>query len=309
MLNHFVIGSQPIGFYSHLIFINETNIPCSFVQVKQIYKGYGSIRKKPEINGIPLKRAPIETDKGTDAVMDTMLVEDSKVWIDGKEVEWWKAPGIHWYIIRGQYTVIACRELARDFRDDYETRKDLLEFEVIPVFSREPEVLIQLSNTFNLNIIEKVAKENFRSCAELGRLAWKKAGSLEPHRGGGKPSSLFMESSCLLLYRLAADIICLIYFHHPVGVKNLIFFLSFIVCFYCIGCQPIRLGNFLLCIHKFFHLYRLRKLLWWPTLSRRRSRVSFHSSSPITRFGSVGLRCSTHGRPGSLSRKTVVSPA
>lgn len=37
----------------------------------------------------------------------------------------------------------------------------------------------------------KVAKESFRSCAELGRATWKRLKCPEPHGGGGKPSPSF----------------------------------------------------------------------------------------------------------------------
>lgn len=43
--------------------------------------------------------------------------------------------------------------------------------------------------SLNLNIVEKVAKENFHSCAELGRATWKKAWSPELHRGGAVEAS------------------------------------------------------------------------------------------------------------------------
>ncbi len=156
-----------------------------------MYKGYGSIRKKPEIHGIPLKRAPLATDKGLDAVMDECPKEDVKVLVDGATVPWWKSPKVHWYIIGGQHTITACRELAEQYPDGSDQKKDLLEFEVIPVFSRDADTLVRVSNALNLNIAEKVARETFRSCAEMGRAAWVKAGCPEPHRGGGKPSPDF----------------------------------------------------------------------------------------------------------------------
>lgn len=161
-----------------------------------IYKGYGAIRKKPEIHALPLKRAPRDSDTGVDAVLDSMYKETDTIDLpDGSPVLWWKHPDIHWYIIGGQHTVTACRELAKKFPDGSAQQKELLEFEVIPVFSRDPRVLVRVSNALNLNIAEKVAKESFWSCAELGRAAWKKAGCPEPHRGGGKASPAFVVSS------------------------------------------------------------------------------------------------------------------
>jgi hypothetical protein len=101
-----------------------------------------------------LKRCATESCKGMDAVMESMPAEDSKVKVNGKDVEWWKAPDVHWYIIGGQHMVTACRELAVDFPEGFEARIDLLEFEVIPIFSRDPLELIRVSNALNLNIAE-----------------------------------------------------------------------------------------------------------------------------------------------------------
>jgi hypothetical protein len=182
-----------------------------------MYKGYGSIRKKPEIHGIPLKRMPLPTDKGLDAVMDECPGETATVVVDGLSMSWWKAPNVHWYIIGGQHTVIACRELAEHHPDGSNAKKDLLQFKVIPVFNRDPDTLVRVSNALNLNIAEKVAKETFRSCAEMGRAAWVKAGCPEPHRGGGKPSPLFE--------------VC-------IRNLNIVIFNSF-MSFYSVGCQPI----------------------------------------------------------------------
>ena len=170
----------------------ESNYVCHCYQVKQIYKGYGSIRKKPEIHAVPLKMRPTTVENGIDIVMDSMPAEGSKVMVDGVEVDWWNSPDVHWYIIGGQHTVTACRELAEELPIGSEARKDLLEFEVIPVYSRDTKELIRVSNALNLNIAERVAKENFRSCAELGRAAWIRAGRPEPHKGNGKSSAEFL---------------------------------------------------------------------------------------------------------------------
>lgn len=156
------------------------------------YKGYGAIRKKPEIYTIPLKRAPVPgVDIGMEAVMDSCPDYDARIVEDGREIPWWQGENVHWYIIGGQHTVKACLELAEQHPEGSDQRAELLEFEVIIVFSRDPEVLVRVSNALNLSIAEKIAVQNFRSCAELGRAKWKAAGCPEPHRGGGKPSDAF----------------------------------------------------------------------------------------------------------------------
>jgi len=60
-----------------------------------MYKGYGSIRKKPEIHSIPLKRAPLPMDNGLDAVMEKCPGEQDHVLVNGILVPWWSAPNVH----------------------------------------------------------------------------------------------------------------------------------------------------------------------------------------------------------------------
>jgi len=127
---------------------------------------------------------------------------------------------VHKYIVGGQHTVTACQEFAEQYPKGHSAKVDLLEFEIIPMFSRDAATLVCVSNALNLNIAEKVVKENFRSCSEMGRATWVKAGSPEPHRGGGKPLAGFeiciiLSPSFVLSFRLAVpscrlvvDIIC-----------------------------------------------------------------------------------------------------
>lgn len=82
--------------------------------MKTIYKGYGSIKKKLEIHGIPLMRTPTKDDIGMEVVMESIPAENHLVECKGgMKIKWWKNPAVHWYIIRGQDTVTACRELAQ----------------------------------------------------------------------------------------------------------------------------------------------------------------------------------------------------
>jgi len=67
--------------------------------------------------------------------------------------------------------VIACYELAVQHLEGSSQQKDYLDFEVIPVFNRKTQILVWVSNALNLNLDEKVAKENFQLCTELGRAA------------------------------------------------------------------------------------------------------------------------------------------
>jgi len=57
--------------------IDEANFSYHCHEVKLIYKGYGSIKKKLEIHGIPLKRELTKSDKRMDVVVESIPTEDS----------------------------------------------------------------------------------------------------------------------------------------------------------------------------------------------------------------------------------------
>jgi hypothetical protein len=76
------------------------------------YKGFGSIRKKPEIYALPLKRKPGLGNRSMEAVMDSMPGMDEKILEDGKEIPWYQGKNVHWYIIGGQHTVESFRKIA-----------------------------------------------------------------------------------------------------------------------------------------------------------------------------------------------------
>jgi hypothetical protein len=67
--------------------------------VYTIYKGFGSIRKKPEINALPLKRKSRPGNRSMEVVMDSMPSMDDKILENGKEIPWYQGKNVHWYIL------------------------------------------------------------------------------------------------------------------------------------------------------------------------------------------------------------------
>jgi hypothetical protein len=63
-----------------------TLILCRCIQVYTIYKGFGSIRKKPEIYVLPLKRKPGPGDRSMEAVMERMPNMEETIIEDEKEI-------------------------------------------------------------------------------------------------------------------------------------------------------------------------------------------------------------------------------
>jgi hypothetical protein len=162
------------------------------------YKGFGSIRKKPEIYALPLKRKPVPGDRSMEAVMDRMPDIEEKIVEDGKEIPWYQGKNVHWYIIGGQHTVESFRKIASGEPAGSAQREELLKFEIIPVFSKDPAMLTRVSTALNLNITDRVVKEVYRQNVELGRAKWIEGGSPMPHRGGGKAPQLEVHSACIL---------------------------------------------------------------------------------------------------------------
>jgi hypothetical protein len=93
------------------------------------------------------------------------------------------------------------RKIARKEPVGSAQREELLQFEIIPVFSKDLAMLTRVSTALNLNITNRVVKEVYRHNIELGCAKWIEGGSPMPHRGGGKAPQL--EVHYLLVYILA----------------------------------------------------------------------------------------------------------
>jgi hypothetical protein len=59
------------------------------------YKGFGSIRKKPKIYALPLKRKPGPGDRRMEAVIERMPDMDEKIIEDGKVIPWYQGKNVH----------------------------------------------------------------------------------------------------------------------------------------------------------------------------------------------------------------------
>jgi hypothetical protein len=162
------------------------------------YKGFGSIRKRPEIYALPLKRKSGLGDRSMEAVMEHMPDMEETIIEDEKEIPWYQGKNIHWYIIGGQHTVESFRKIASGEPIGSAQREEFLKFEIIMVFSKDPAMLTRVSTALNLNITDRVVKEVYRQNVELGREKWIEGGSPMPHRGGGKAPQLEVHSACIL---------------------------------------------------------------------------------------------------------------
>ena len=91
-----------------------------------------------------------------------MPAKDLQYHIKGQTIPWYEAD-VHWYIVGGQHTYQACVNIAKKEVPRSAKHKFYIEFDVIPVYSRNPDMLIKVSNALNIQVKEKVVTENFRS--------------------------------------------------------------------------------------------------------------------------------------------------
>ena len=59
---------------------------------------------------------------------------------------------------------IAAKEVSRTARDKF-----YLEFDVVPLYSKDPDMLIKVSNAFNIQVKDKFITKNFTSQLKNGK--------------------------------------------------------------------------------------------------------------------------------------------
>jgi hypothetical protein len=133
-----------------------------------------------------------------EAIMERMPDIEEKIIEDGKEIPWYQGKNVHWYIIGGQHTVESFCKIASEEPVGSAQREELLKFEIIPIFSKDPAMLTRVSTALNLNITDRVVKEVYRHNVEIGRAKWIEGGSPMSHRGGRKAPQLEVYSACIL---------------------------------------------------------------------------------------------------------------
>ena len=65
------------------------------------------------------------------------------------------------------------------------------EFDVVKVYSRDPDMLIKVSNALNIQVKDKVVTENFRSQLKNARAKWIEKGRPRPKKARAKHNSKF----------------------------------------------------------------------------------------------------------------------
>ena len=134
-----------------------------------------TIHRKLELYCIPFKRAPVvgegPNQEGQELIIDHMPQKDMEWAINGIAMPWYQT-NVHRYIVGRQHTYQACvtivaREVPRLAR-----HKFYMEFDVVPVYACDPDMLIKVSNALNIQVKDKVVIENFRSQVKNARAKW-----------------------------------------------------------------------------------------------------------------------------------------
>ena len=144
-------------------------------QVQLEEEALGTIRRKPELYCVPLKQALVPgggpKDKGEGLILQSMSAKDMQYLIEGQTIPWYQTD-IHWYIMGGQHTYQACVSIMKKEVPGSARHKFYSEFDVVPVCSRDPDMLIKVSNALNIQVKDKVVTENFQSQLKNARAKW-----------------------------------------------------------------------------------------------------------------------------------------
>ena len=113
-----------------------------------------------------LKRTPVPgggpEDEGLGLILQDMSRKEMKWVIDGEPIPWYQT-NVQWYVVGGQHTYQACVSIAAKEEPRSTRHKFYTDFDVVPVYSRDPDMLIKVSNALNIQVKDKVITKNFRS--------------------------------------------------------------------------------------------------------------------------------------------------
>ena len=157
-------------------------------------KALGTIRRKPELYSIPLKRALVleggPQQEGLELTMDHIPYKDMQWAIDGVAILWYQGD-VHLYIVGRQHIYQACISIAAKEEPGSARHKFSNEYDVVFVYSCNPIIRIKVSNALNIQVKDKVVTENFRSQLKNESAKWIEKGLLRPKKAGAKHDPTF----------------------------------------------------------------------------------------------------------------------
>ena len=146
---------------------------------------------------IPLQKRPVKgggsDDDGPALILDRMPRRDEQWALDNRWIPWWKTD-VHRYIIGGEHTYQACVAIVAKEEPGSSRHKFFTEFDVVPVYSKDPDLIIKVSNVLNIQVKDKVDTENFKSQLKNSRAKWIEKGCPAPKKAGVKHNADFKVS-------------------------------------------------------------------------------------------------------------------
>ena len=128
-------------------------------------------------------------DEGAELILRSMPGKDIQWAIDGQLIPWYA--DVHWYVVGGQHTYQVCVTIAAKEEPGLARHKFYTEFDVVPVYSQDLDMLIKVSNALNIQIRDKVVSENFWSQLKNARPKWIEKGRPRPKLAGAKHDPKF----------------------------------------------------------------------------------------------------------------------
>jgi hypothetical protein len=123
--------------------------------------------------------------------MDRMPDIKELVEEDGKQIPWYESKNVHSYIVGGQHTYTACKQIGEKEEFGSERYDFYMNHKIIPIYSKDEDMLIKVSNALNIQVNDKVVTENFRSQLANVRAKWIEKGRPHLATGGGRHDSEF----------------------------------------------------------------------------------------------------------------------
>jgi hypothetical protein len=90
---------------------------------------------------------------------------------------------LHWYIVGGQHTYTACTAIGQKEEEGSNWYDFYMNHKIIPIYSKDVDMLIKVSNALNIQVKDKVVTENFRSQLANVRAKWIEKGMPHPNVG------------------------------------------------------------------------------------------------------------------------------
>jgi hypothetical protein len=154
-----------VGAYRPRLNEKEAGVVLRSYKARARLKGRGSV-------GILVK------DEGKDLILDNMPALKVLIVKDGKHILWYQCKDLYWYIVGGQNMYTACTKIGQKEVVGSCRYKFYMNHKIIPMYSKDADMLIKVLNALNIQVKDKVVTENF--CLQLANVLAKWTEKVRP---------------------------------------------------------------------------------------------------------------------------------